>query len=473
MTSNQTVSAAGPGLKRVLTLPALIIYGIILVQPTAPMPLFGLAYDKANGHVVTLILIGMVAMLFTALSYGWMANAYPSAGSAYAYVSREIHPAPGYLTGWSMMFDYVMNPVICVIWCSKATVDLGVLPGVPVQAWFVAYALLFTGLNLRGIEASARTNAIIAAGLGVVIVLFFYAAIRHLVQNPPADAAALARPFYDPATFSWKTLSSGAALAVLTYIGFDGISTLSEEVHNPRRNVLLATVLVCLITGVLASLEVYTAQLVWLKPASAFPSLENAFAHVAGLVGGRALFVIVTGSLLVASIGSGMGAHLGAGRLLYGMGRDNAIPRKFFGVVNPRTRVPSNNIMLVGAIALVGAFVLDYDQRGYDLGAQLLNFGALFGFMGVNVSALIHYYVRGRDRRLRHLIAPVLGFLICLYLWVSLAWITLMVGVCWLGLGILYGAWRTSWFRKPIDFARIGADEDSPPAATAPESVKQ
>ncbi|MCX6915038.1 MAG: APC family permease, partial [Verrucomicrobia bacterium] len=343
------------------------------------------------------------------------------------------------------------------------TVDLGVLPGVPVQAWFVAYALLFTGLNLRGIEASARTNAIIAAGLGVVIVLFFYAAIRHLVQTPPADAAALTRPFYDPATFSWKALSSGAALAVLTYIGFDGISTLSEEVHNPRRNVLLATVLVCLITGVLASLEVYTAQLVWLKPASAFPSIENAFAHVAGLVGGRALFVIVTGSLLVASIGSGMGAHLGAGRLLYGMGRDNAIPRKFFGAVNPRTRVPSNNIKLVGAIALVGAFVLDYDQRGYDLGAQLLNFGALFGFMGVNVSALIHYFVRGRDRRLRYLIAPVLGFLICLYLWVSLAWITLMVGVCWLGLGILYGAWRTSWFRKPIDFARIGADEESTP----------
>jgi len=469
MALDQPVAVPGPGLKRALGLPALILYGIILIQPTAPMPLFGLAYDKAHGHVVTLILIGMVAMMFTALSYGWMANAYPSAGSAYAYVSREIHPAPGYLTGWSMMFDYVMNPVICVIWCAKATVDLGILPVVPVQAWFVAYALLFTGLNLRGIEASARTNAIIAAGLGAVILLFFYAAVRHLIHSPPADAAALGRPFYDPATFSWKALSSGAALAVLTYIGFDGISTLSEEVHNPRRNVLLATVLVCLITGVLSSLEVYAAQLVWLKPASAFPSLENAFAHVAGLVGGHALFVIMTAALLVASIGSGMGSHLGAGRLLYGMGRDNAIPRKFFGAVNPRTRIPSNNIMLVGAVALLGAFVLDYDQRGYDLGAQLLNFGALFGFMGVNVSALIHYFVRGRDRRWRYLVGPVLGFVICLYLWVSLSWITLTVGVCWLGLGVLYGAWRTSGFRKPIEFARIESDEE--PARPAAEKL--
>jgi len=423
------------------------------------MPLFGVAYDKAHGHVVTLILIGMVAMLFTALSYGRMANAYPSAGSAYAYVSREIHPAPGYLTGWSMMFDYVMNPIICVIWCSKATVDLGVLPGVPLQVWFVAFALLFTGLNLRGIEASARTNTLLATGLGLVILLFMYAAIRHLVQSPPTNAAALARPFYDPETFSWKAISSGAALAVLTYIGFDGISTLSEEVRNPRRNVLLATVLVCVITGVLASLEVYTAQLVWPKPASAFPSLENAFAHVAGMVGGKTLFVTVTVSLLLASIGSGAGAHLGASRLLYGMGRDNAIPRKFFGVVNPRTRVPSNNIILIGAIALAGAFVLDYDQRGYDLGAQLLNFGALFGFMGVNLSAFVHYFVRGRDRRLRYMIPPVLGFIICFYLWVSLSWITLVIGVCWLCAGALYGAWRTSFFTKPLQFAPLERDD--------------
>lgn len=459
MAANPSSASTGPGLKRALGLWGLVIYGIILIQPTAPMPLFGLAHDKAQGHVVTLILIGMVAMLFTALSYGRMANAYPSAGSAYAYVSREIHAAPGYLTGWSMMFDYVLNPVICVIWCSKATVDLHLIPFVPAQVWFVAYALLFTGLNLRGIEASARTNAFIAAGLGLVILWFLGAAAYHLVQSPPHGWSDLTRPFYDPATFSWKGISNGAALAVLTYIGFDGISTLSEEVHNPRRNVLLATVLVCLITGVLASLEVYSAQLVWLKPASAFPSLENAFAHVAQLVGGRVLFLIVTLALLVASIGSGMGAHLSAGRLLYGMGRDNAIPQKFFGTVNPRTRIPSNNILLVGGIALVGAFVLDYDQRGYDLGAQLLNFGALFGFMGVNLSALIHYYVRGRDRRLRHLVPPILGFLICLYLWLSLTWLTFIIGVTWLVLGIAYGAWRTAGFTKPLAFARIESDD--------------
>lgn len=483
MTTAPAAAAPAPSLKRSLGLGSLVLYGIILIQPTAPMPLFGVAYEKAGGHVVTLILIGMVAMLFTALSYGRMANVYPNAGSAYAYVSRELHPAPGYLTGWSMMFDYMINPAICVIWCGKATHDvtagLGTLhlPGlsmdfsfihqIPVPAWFVFYALLFTGLNLRGIEASARTNTLLAAGMGLVIVLFLVAAWRHLFLERTLDAAALARPFYDPDTFSWPTLSNGAALAVLTYIGFDGISTLSEEVRDPRRNVLRATVLVCLIIGLLSAIEVYTAQLAWARPAAGFPNLENAFAHVAGQVGGRGLFVLVTVALLVATIGSGSGAHMSASRLLYGMGRDNAIPRKFFAYVHPRTRVPSNNILLVGALALLGAFALDYDQRGYDLGAQLLNFGAMFGFMGVNICALTHYYLRGRDRRLRHLIPPVLGFLICFYLWASLAGISLIIGAGWLALGAAYGAWRTRCFTRPLALAPIVAENNSDRSGTS------
>src|SRR5882724_6785849 len=155
-TASQPPSGSGPGLKRALGLPALVLYGIILVQPTAPMPLFGAAAEKGRGHVVTLILIGMVAMLFTAISYGRMANAYPSAGSAYAYVSREIHPALGYFVGWSIIFDYVMNPIVCVIWIGSAANNF--IPEISPYVYIILFATLFTGMNLRGIEASARTN---------------------------------------------------------------------------------------------------------------------------------------------------------------------------------------------------------------------------------------------------------------------------------------------------------------------------
>jgi amino acid transporter len=445
------MSVSGPGLRRVLRLPALVLYGIILIQPTAPMPLFGAAASLAKGHVVTTVLIGMVAMLFTAISYGRMANVYPSAGSAYTYVSREIHPSLGYFIGWGMIFDYVMNPIICVIWASKAAMNF--IPEIPFAVYAVFFAVLFTVMNLRGIESSARTNTIIATGLGVVILLFLGAAIRYLWLQPPQGLAEWTRPFYDPKTFSFSAVSTGASLAVLTYIGFDGISTLSEEVHNPRRNILLASVLVCLITGILASIQVYTAQLVW--PGTSFPDQDTAFCYVAGKAGGQWLFFLINIALLIATIGSGSGAHLGAGRLLYGMGRDNAIPRKFFAAVNPKTRIPSNNIILIGVIVLAGAFLLTY-----PLGAQLLNFGALIAFMGVNASSFVHYFIKGDRKKFTYFIVPVLGFIVCLYLWLSLGIKAKIVGLCWLSAGVMYGAWKTSWFRKPLQFVRFDNDEN-------------
>jgi amino acid transporter len=467
-----TPAAQQPGLKRVLGLSGLILYGIILIQPTAPMPLYGAAAVAGNGHVVTAILIGMVAMLFTAISYGRMANAYPSAGSAYAYVSREIHPALGYFVGWSIIFDYVMNPIVCVIWIAGAAVAL--LPKISnhtdvtiLTCVFIAmFAVLFTVMNLRGIEASSRTNGIITWALGVVIVLFLGAAARYLWLNPPGHPADYTRPFYDPQTFSFSAVRSGAALAVLTYIGFDGVSTLSEEAHNPRRNILLATVLVCLITGVLASLQVYLAQLIW--PDTNFPDEDNAFSYVAAKAAGPWLFYVVNVALLVASIGSGAGAHLGAGRLLYSMGRDNAIPSKFFGAVNPRTRIPSNNIILIGVVMLIAALLLKAIQEikhvdAYGFGCTLLNFGALLAFMAVNAAAFIHYFIRGQHtsiwKSVGDFISPVLGFVICAYLWLGLGKWAIIVGLCWLMTGVVYGALRTEFFTKKIQFAAIEVGE--------------
>ena len=149
-------TTSSPSLKRALGLWDLILYGIIVIQPTAPMPAYGAFSNAGKGHVVTAVLIAMVAMIFTAISYGRMARVYPSAGSAYTYVGRELHPSLGFVTGWSMTMDYMLNPLICTIWCGKAMADL--VPEVPLPIWFVAFAVLFTALNLRGVETSARIN---------------------------------------------------------------------------------------------------------------------------------------------------------------------------------------------------------------------------------------------------------------------------------------------------------------------------
>jgi putrescine importer len=434
-----------PRLRRTLTLWDLVLYGIIVIQPTAPMSVFGVLSNRGRGHVVTTILIAMIAMLCTAVSYGRMARAYPSAGSAFTYVSREIHPIPGYITGWSMAMDYMLNPLICIIWCSKAAMNFA--PGVPYWIWAVFFFLIFTSLNLRGIRTSARINAGLASAMGVVIAIFFIAAARYLFGTPVDGSGFLTRPFYDPETFQLRAVLGGTSIAVLTYIGFDGISTLSEEVENPQRNILLATVYTCLAIGILSALEVYAAQLIW--PASQpFPDVDTAFVHVAGRAAGPWFFMVVNVTLLVANFGSGMGAQLGAARLLYGMGRTNALPRSFFGKVDAERGIPRNNVIFVGLVALLGAFVLSF-----GLGAEMLNFGALIAFMGVNAAAFTRYFLRSETKGIANLIPPIAGFLICFLLWLNLSWQAKLAGSIWLGFGLAFGAWKTHGFRRNfVDF---------------------
>jgi amino acid transporter len=428
-------------LRRALGLWDLILYGVIVIQPTAPMSVFGVLSDRGRGHVVTTILIALVAMLFTAISYGRMARAYPSAGSAFTYVGQEINPALGYVTGWSMVMDYMLNPMICIIWVSQQAHQFA--PAVPYWCWAIFFALLFTGLNLQGIRTSARMNSALAAGMGVVIAIFFVCAARYIFGHPHAAAGFFTRPFFDPATFNSKAVLGGTSIAVLTYIGFDGISTLSEEAENPRRNILLATVLTCVVIGLLSAAEVYAAQLAW--PASQpFPDETTAFVYVAGRTWAP-LFAIVGFTLVLANFGSGMGAQLGAARLLFGMGRSNALPKSFFGAIDPKRRIPRNNVIFVGIVSLIGAFLLNF-----DLGAEMLNFGALIAFMGVNAAAFMRYYVRERRKQLRNLIPPLVGFAVCLLLWCNLSRPAQIAGTIWMAAGILFGAWKTRGFRGDL-----------------------
>ncbi|HKH99993.1 MAG TPA: APC family permease [Candidatus Sulfotelmatobacter sp.] len=444
MGTASTPSTAAPRLRRTLTLWDLILYGVIVIQPVAPMSVFGVLSDRGHGHVVTTILIAMVAMLFTAISYGKMARAYPSAGSAFTYVGQEINPALGYVTGWSMVMDYMLNPMICIIWCSQQAHVFA--PGIPYWGWAVFFALVFTGLNIQGVKTSARVNSALAAGMGVVIAIFFVTAARYIFGHPHDGAGFFTRPFYDPHLFNTPAVLGGTSIAVLTYIGFDGISTLSEEAENPRRNILLATVLTCLVIGILSAVQVYAAQLIW--PATEpFPNSDTAFTFVAGRAWGP-MFAILGFTLVVANFGSGMGAQLGAARLLYGMGRSKALPQSFFGAVDPKRHVPRNNVIFVGVIALAGAFLISY-----GLGAEMLNFGALIAFMGVNLAAFMRYFVRDQNKKITNFIFPLAGFLICLLLWLNLSRPAKIVGAIWMAAGIGFGAIKTRGFRgNLIDF---------------------
>ncbi len=452
-------------LKRVLSLSDLVIYGIILIQPVAALPLFGHANNISKGHAATTILVAMLAMIFTAISYGRMANRYPAAGSAYTYVGKGINPYLGFVAGWSMFMDYMFIPILCVIFTSIAANHL--LPVVPYYFWILFFAGLFTTINLRGIKVASRTNWLLMIVMSVVVFYFMAAAIRYVFLKEGFGGLLSTRPFYDPTSFSLSAIGSATALAALTYIGFDGLTTLSEEVKNPRRNVMIAAVLTCLITGVWSGAQVYLAQLSWpdwmsftsgvTDEAARNNALDTAIMSVANRVGGSLLDASLSIILLVGSIGSGMTGQIGAARLLYGMGRDNVIPKKVFGHLGEKTAVPTYNVLIIGILALLGAALLNYEEC-----ARLINFGAFFAFMGVNVASMREYFFKDKNKTVRsflsNLVPPAIGFVICLIIWLNLPLKTFLIGGSWMLAGIIYLAISTKGFRKSavmMDFSQV------------------
>jgi putrescine importer len=437
---------APPGLKRVLGFWDLMFYGIVIIQPTAPLPSFGIVNTVSRGHAVSAILLAMFAMMLTAYSYGKMARAYPTAGSAYTFVGRELHPNLGLLTGWSITLDYVLSSTIGVIWCSKAAMNIAPLPFL---AWAAFFAMVFGFVNLMGIRMNAKTNTFLTIGMFSVLIAFFVAAASYLFHRAGVAGLFSSLPFYNPSTFAWNRLRAGTSIAVLTYMGFDSISTLSEDVKNPQRNIMLATVSLCLFTGILGGLEVYAGQLIW-PDFRTYPDLDTAFVSVAGRAAGPWMFYTMNFTLLIATVGSSIGAQLGSVRLLYAMGRDNVISRRFFGVLEPLRNTPRNNILLTSTLMFLGALFLSY-----ELGAELLNYGAFVAFMGVNLSsakrALLVDVSRNALTRAITVALPFTGFVVCLYIWWSLSTIAKIAGTGWLLIGVFYCAVRTKGFRLRLE----------------------
>ena len=432
--------------RRVLSVWDLILYGVVAVTPSAPATVFGLAQLRSHGHAVVTILAAMVAMVLTAVSYGRMAALYPSAGSAYTYVGRGLHPYLGFVSGWAMLLDYVVSPLFCVMYGSMALQRA--VPALPYPVCAALFAGGITYLNLRGIRSTARANQVLLTFMFVVLLSYIVLAIRYLLAHHGWPGLFSVKPFYDPATFNVRDIAGATSFAALTYLGFDAVTTLAEDVKNPRRNVMLAAVFVCAFTGIFGGLLVYLGQLVW-PEYNTFSNIETAFIEVTGRVGGLWLFQAMAIVLVVANIGAGMTTQVGAARLLFGMGRDNVIPRRFFAHLHPVRNTPNRNIWVIGILAYLGALVMSYEVT-----AEILNFGAFLGFMGVNFAVIWQFWVRRAEGHAREVFAdivlPALGFLFCTAIWLGLGAPAKIAGGIWFVIGVVVLAAHTKGFQKPI-----------------------
>ncbi len=426
-----------PAFRRVLSLTALLCFGIAFVGPTAPYTFFGIGSGKSHGHLALVYVIATVAMMFTAVSYGRMANAHPRAGSVYSYASAELHPLAGFFAGWAMILDYVFLPIISVIIIS-ATLHKFV-PEVPYVAWALGAATATTLLNLRGIVVTTRFTIIYTTLLAVSVVWFCALAVWALLHGAGAGTLLSLKPFYDPATFNLGAMQSAFAITVLSFLGFDGTSTLAEDAKNAPRDIPRATVLTCVVCGASFVVLTYLGQLLW-PDWTKFPSQETAFSEIGRLVGGGALFAVISGFVLGQAATSTVTSQASASRLLFGMSREGRLPHAVFGYIHPRLETPVYSVMLIGLASAVCPLLLTLDQA-----AEMVNFGACLGFIGVNLSALFRAgreWRRG-ERGAWRMVAPLLGFLICAWIWWSLSGLAMKLGGLWCAAGLCHLAWLT------------------------------
>ena len=429
-------------LRRVLSRRDLILYGLVILTPTAPYPVYGIVQQLSHGHAALGYLVAMVAVLFTAASYGKMSGAFPVAGSTYTYVRLSLNEHVGFLAGWAMILDYVLIPLVSIIYAALTAQRL--LPAIPYEVWAVAFTVVLTLINIPGIRVTARAGEVMMTVMSLCAVAFVFLAGRYIVAAHGFSGLFDVSAIYRPSTFAVRPLMLGAGVAALSYIGFDAISTLAEDTVKPERDIGFAIVFVCILQTVICFVTVYLAALVW-PDFHSFPQPDTAILDLGSRIGGAWMFGSLTFILLVAGLASALTGQAGASRLLYGMGRDGVLSRRLFAYIHPRYSTPTRGIYLMGGLSLIGCLFMRF-----EIAVELLNFGAFAGFVLVNLSVIRHFYIRqGRRRGIElftNLISPALGALVCLYLWMSLSGKAKLAGFIWLAIGAIYLAVITRGF---------------------------
>lgn len=434
-------SAGQPTLVRALGLPSLVLFGLAYMTPLIVLGIFGVVASTTAGASASAYLIALAAMLFTASSYGRMAAAYPVSGSAYTYVRRTIDPRAGFLTGWAVLLDYLFLPM--VIWLIGAAYLDAQFPGVPGWLWVLGFILITTVLNVVGIKVADKANYLLMAFQLLVIGLFVVLSVASVVRSSGAGGLVSASPFTGIGA-GVGGVTAGAAIAAYSFLGFDAVTTFTEEAVEPRKNMPRAILLIALIGGSIFLVIAYTTQLV--HPGGEFTDSSSAALEIAKQIGGNLFGAVFLAGLILAQFASGIAAQASASRLLFAMGRDGTLPRSVFGTLSAKFRTPAANLVIVGVVGLLAMF-LDVATS-----TSFINFGAFVAFTLVNVSVIVYYFrhrATGEARNpLLYVVAPAIGAVVTSYLLLQLDARAIVLGLCWLGLGVVVLAVTSRGFKK-------------------------
>lgn len=419
-------------LSRRLSTVDLLIYGLVFMVPIAPWAIFGTVFNQAKGMVPLVYIIGLVAMIFTALSYAQMSRAFPIAGSVYSYVGRGLHPRLGFIAGWTILLDYLLVPTLLYVFAAESM--SGIFPAVPKWVWVIIFLVINTGVNYIGISFTALVNRLFLTAEVIFILIFIIMAIVAVVHGT-AGARFTTTPLFNQQYFSAPLVATALSIAVLSFLGFDGIATLAEESRGGHKSAGTAMILGLIIVAIFFISQTWLAgMLVPDKTSFSDAAAGNAFFDIVASVSNHAWQVaFLAMNALAVGIANAVAAQSATSRLLFSMSRDGQLPR-FLSHINARNKVPERAILLVGGITLVlGLFFVG--QLG--LISSLVNFGALTAFLLLHVSVIGYFGVRRRSRNIvLHWIVPIIGFAIIGFVLWNAEPAAKIGGIAWLIIGI-------------------------------------
>ncbi|MFS0645568.1 APC family permease [Siminovitchia sp. 179-K 8D1 HS] len=419
-------------LKKVFKTKDLVVFGLVFMAPVSAQTLFGELSMVSRGHAVLSYLVALVAMIFTAASYGKMANAFPAAGSTYSYTAKAIHPAVGFIAGWTILLDYLMMPILLTK--LSALFSLELLPNVPYWIMLLVFFVPITLFNYYGTVITARVNMVMTAAMLFSLVIFILFAMIHLVRAGGIGNLFEIEGIFNINTFSMDALAAGASIAVLSYLGFDAVTTMAEDSKETGKIVGRAAVIALLFASFFYILQVYFATLV-APDFNAFSSQDTAFFEIATKVGGGALATVCTVIIAITGIATGLAGQSSGSRILYGMGRDRVLPA-IFARLHPKHKSPYASIMILAVTGYCGALLLPL-----SLIFSIMVFGALIGFTCVNISVFVAFFMKKKQRSgkylLLHLLFPLLGVFVCLNILFGMDAIGITVGFSWMMTGAI------------------------------------
>ncbi|AJY77816.1 porin [Paenibacillus beijingensis] len=432
-------------LRRTLTFKDLVTFGLITMLPIAPTQVYALASAESFGMAPLVYLVGMIAMVFTALSYSVMSREFPIAGSAYSFVQRGLNPHVGFLTGWIIILDYLIIPGMLIsfsnLWLSA------VLPGIPPIVILIVFAAIITLVNVRGIILTRWASYLFLFCQLGLIVIFIICALKYVLIDGNGLGGFSLSPFYQPGKVDLQFIATAASIAVLGFIGFDSISTLSEETRNPTRTVGRAVVASLCLIGLLFLSQSYFATLAHPDHTDLDPGMG--YFDIIREVGGDVLYYafIVIGVACV-GIANALTVQSAISRVIYSMSRDKLLP--FSGIlskVHDRYKTPANATIFVGLVSVLTGLFLSL-----DLLAKLVNFGAMSTYMLLNLSVITHFIIKNKRRGfgslIRYLVCPLIGFSVIGFIWSGFDKTTYIIGFAWLAIGIVFGAIKSKGYRE-------------------------